>query len=63
MRFSVVTADQRETFYDGQFRVDGGVLTIVHDDADESNLTLSPSFWLVIRSPRNTEGVWSSGRW
>ena len=45
VRFSVVTADETETFYDGTFNVgDGGVLMISPEDETEHLISLSPAF-------------------
>lgn len=44
-RFSVITADEAETLYDGEFKIaDGGVLAIYPDD-DQQDTYLSPAFW------------------
>ena len=43
--FSVITVDEVETFYDGEFKIaDGGVLAIYPDD-DREDTYLSPVFW------------------
>jgi hypothetical protein len=53
MQFSVITADETETFYDGKYKVeDYGVLRIVPDDDDMPTIRLSPTFWRRINEPR-----------
>ena len=53
MRFSVMTADEVETFYDGMFTIeDNGVLKIIPEAQDEPMTRLSPGFWRQINEPR-----------
>jgi hypothetical protein len=57
MQFSVITADETETLYDGSFTVaDAGVLVIHPEDRNEPLITLSPAFWRQIKAPRPLEG-------
>jgi hypothetical protein len=44
MRFSVITANETETVYDGTFKVeDSGMLIISPDNEEEPAIRLSPS--------------------
>ena len=52
MRFSVTTADETETSYDGVYVIEDGVLKIIPDDDDEPVIRLSPGFWQQIKEPR-----------
>jgi hypothetical protein len=53
VQFSVITADQAETAYEGSYQVLDNAVLIVHpDDARLPTVRLSPAFWLQIIEPR-----------
>jgi hypothetical protein len=61
MRFSVVTADQTETIYEGTVRItDGGVAVI--RPVDDSPTFLSPAFWQQIKQLDSSDEVLDSVR-
>jgi len=63
MRFSVITANEAETVYDGTFKVeDSGMLTIIPDNEEEPTIRLSPAFWRQINEPRSSYDVLDSVR-
>jgi hypothetical protein len=56
VRFSVITADETETFYTGVHQVeDSGVLSITPDDESEPVIRLSPAFWQTVKERRGDE--------
>jgi hypothetical protein len=53
MQFSVITADEAETPYEGSYQVlDNGVLIVHPDDESLPTIRLSPAFWRQINEPR-----------
>ena len=53
MQFSVITADDAETPYEGTYTVlDNGVLVVHPDDDSQSVIRLSPAFWRQVNEPR-----------
>jgi hypothetical protein len=53
VQFSVITADQAETAYEGSYQVlDNAVLVVHPDDTRLPTVRLSPAFWLQITEPR-----------
>ena len=55
MRFSLITANETETVYDGTFKVeDSGMLIISPDNEEEPVIRLSPAFWRQINEPRSS---------
>jgi hypothetical protein len=53
MQFSVITADEAETPYEGSYQVlDNGVLIVHPDDESQPTIRLSPAFWRQINEPR-----------
>jgi hypothetical protein len=53
MQFSVITADEAETAYEGSYQVlDNGVLIVHPDDESLPTIRLSPAFWRQINEPR-----------
>ncbi|HEY6685628.1 MAG TPA: hypothetical protein VI094_05400 [Propionibacteriaceae bacterium] len=57
MQFSVITADDTETAYEGLCEVeDNGVPKITPDDQDSPIIRLSAAFWRQIKEPRGEVG-------
>jgi hypothetical protein len=53
VQFSVITADDAETSYEGTYQVlDNAVLVVHPDDESQPNIRLSPAFWRQIIEPR-----------
>lgn len=53
MKFSVITADDAETPYEGDYQVlDNAVLVVHPDDESQPTIRLSPAFWRQINEPR-----------
>ena len=56
MQFTVITADEAETSYDGAYKVlDNGVLHVDPDDESQPIVRLSPAFWRQINEPRKPD--------
>jgi hypothetical protein len=61
VRFSVITANETETVYDGTFKVeDSGMLIISPDNEEEPVIRLSPAFWRQINEPRSSDDLLES---
>jgi hypothetical protein len=55
MQFSVTTADEVETSYDGMYEVESnGVLRIMPAEHDASIIRLSPAFWWQIKQAHSS---------
>ena len=53
MKFSVITADETETPYEGSYQVLENAVLVVHpNDESEPTIRLSPAFWWQISEPR-----------
>ena len=53
MKFSVITADETETPYEGSYQVLENAVLVVHpDDESQPTIRLSPAFWWQISEPR-----------
>jgi hypothetical protein len=58
VRFSVITADDAETAYEGTYKVlDNGVLHVDPDDESQPIIRLSPAFWRQINEPRKDDDI------
>jgi len=56
VQFTVITADEAETPYDGTYKVlDNGVLHVDPDDESQPIVRLSPAFWRQINEPRKPD--------
>ena len=61
VRFSVITADDAETAYEGTYKVlDNGVLHVDPDDESQPIIRLSPAFWRQINEPRKYDDISTS---
>jgi hypothetical protein len=61
MQFSVITADEAETPYQGSYQVlDNGVLIVHPDDENLPTIRLSPAFWRQINEPRGRYDILES---
>jgi hypothetical protein len=49
MRYSVITADQTETIYEGTLRITDGGVAVLKPDDESPTLFLSPAFWHQIQ--------------
>jgi hypothetical protein len=53
VQFSVITAEDAETTYEGTYKVlDNGVLHVDPDDESQPIIRLSPAYWRQIIEPR-----------
>jgi hypothetical protein len=53
VKFSVITADQAVTPYEGSYQVLENAVLVVHPDGPSlPTVRLSPAFWLQIIEPR-----------
>jgi hypothetical protein len=53
VKFSVITADETETPYEGHYQVlDNAVLVVHPNDESQPTIRLSPAFWRQISEPR-----------
>jgi hypothetical protein len=63
MQFSVTTADEVETSYDGMYEVESnGVLKIMPAEHDASIIRLSPAFWWRIKQAHSSYDILDSVR-
>ena len=61
MQFSVITGDDAETPYEGQYQVlDNAVLVVHPDDESQPTIRLSPAFWRQINEPHKHYDVLKS---
>lgn len=50
MEFRVLDADKQDTFYQGRYKVDGGVLTVTQENGHVT--VYSPSYWQSVSHER-----------
>jgi hypothetical protein len=59
VQFSVITADDAETSYEGTYQVlDNAVLVVHPDDKGQPTVRLSPAYWRQIIEPREEYDIW-----
>jgi hypothetical protein len=51
----VITADEVETFYDGEFKIADGAVLAIYPDDDQEDTYLSPALWRQVVSDTATE--------
>jgi hypothetical protein len=55
MRFSVMTADETRTYYNGRYEIPGNGVLVIHEQDNEGGTQvthLSPGFWRQIDETR-----------
>ena len=58
MQFSVITADDAETHYEGTYQVLENAVLVVHpDDETQPTIRLSPAYWRQINEPRQDSDI------
>jgi hypothetical protein len=61
VQFSVITADDAETSYEGTYQVlDNAVLVVHPDDKGQPTVRLSPAYWRQIIEPREEYDILES---
>ena len=54
MQFTVITADDAETYYEGSYRIlDNAVLEVDPDDLGQPIVRLNPAYWRQIIEKRH----------